>query len=121
MMPRAESPISKALAALGDRDWEDLRTASRRNRKWQAEEWLHSKCYRANPPNLGNTIQSPVKGASEAPYERRLLYPSADSRFSLGEKDPVAYFSSPGLWLGLLVAAGFVWGAIEIRRRHTEV
>jgi hypothetical protein len=24
----------------------------------------------------------------------------------------------PELWLGLLVAAGFVWAAIEIRRRR---
>jgi ABC-2 type transport system permease protein len=35
--------------------------------------------------------------------------------------DPAAYLTSPGLWLGLAVAALFTWGAIEIRRRRTEV
>lgn len=35
--------------------------------------------------------------------------------------DPVGFISSPGLWLGLVSAAIFLWGAVQIRRRRTEV
>lgn len=35
--------------------------------------------------------------------------------------DPVGFLSSPGLWIGLVTAAAFLWGAIQIRRRRTEV
>ena len=34
--------------------------------------------------------------------------------------DPGHFFSSPGLWLGIVVAAGFIWGAILLRRRYSE-
>jgi ABC-2 type transport system permease protein len=34
--------------------------------------------------------------------------------------DPGTFFSSPGLWIGLIVAAGFIWGAILLRRRRSE-
>jgi ABC-2 type transport system permease protein len=34
--------------------------------------------------------------------------------------DPGTFFSSPGLWIGLAVAAGFIWGAILLRRRYSE-
>jgi ABC-2 type transport system permease protein len=34
--------------------------------------------------------------------------------------DPGTFFSSPGLWLGLVVAGAFIWGAILLRRRYSE-
>jgi ABC-2 type transport system permease protein len=34
--------------------------------------------------------------------------------------DPGSFFSSPGLWIGLVVAAAFLWGAILLRRRRSE-
>ncbi|HZF26082.1 MAG TPA: ABC-2 transporter permease [Steroidobacteraceae bacterium] len=34
--------------------------------------------------------------------------------------DPGTFFSSPGLWIGLIVAAGFIWAAILLRRRRSE-
>jgi ABC-2 type transport system permease protein len=35
---------------------------------------------------------------------------------SLAELDPVRFLTSPGLWLGLLFAAGFLYAAIYLRR-----
>jgi ABC-2 type transport system permease protein len=35
--------------------------------------------------------------------------------------DPATYFTSTGLWLGLIVAAGLVWATILIRRHRSEV
>ena len=34
----------------------------------------------------------------------------------LAELDPLKFLSSPGLWIGLIVAAGFIAGAIQLRR-----
>jgi len=34
--------------------------------------------------------------------------------------DPGTFFSSPGLWIGLIAAAAFLWGAILLRRRRSE-
>jgi ABC-2 type transport system permease protein len=34
----------------------------------------------------------------------------------LPQLDPLKFLSSPGLWLGLIVAAGFIAGAIQLRR-----
>jgi ABC-2 type transport system permease protein len=34
--------------------------------------------------------------------------------------DPATFFSSPRLWLGIVVAAGFIWLAILLRRRYSE-
>jgi hypothetical protein len=30
--------------------------------------------------------------------------------------DPLKFLSSPGLWIGLIVAAGLIVGAIQLRR-----
>jgi ABC-2 type transport system permease protein len=35
--------------------------------------------------------------------------------------DPVSYFTSPGLWGGLIVAGLLLWAAIIVRRRRSEV
>src|SRR5437763_535126 len=40
-------------------------------------------------------------------------HPTIDS---LSQLTPGRYLGSPGLWLGLLVAAGFVFGAVRLRR-----
>jgi ABC-2 type transport system permease protein len=34
--------------------------------------------------------------------------------------DPGAYFSTAGLWIGIVVAAAFIWLAIQLRRRYSE-
>ena len=34
----------------------------------------------------------------------------------LAQLDPAKFLSSPGLWIGLIVAAGFIVGAIQLRR-----
>ena len=34
----------------------------------------------------------------------------------LTQLDPLKFFTSPGLWIGLIVAAGFIAGAIQLRR-----
>ena len=51
-----------------------------------------------------------------APYAfdfRGQHYPSIDS---LGQLTPGRYFASPGLWLGLVFAAAFVFVAVRLRR-----
>lgn len=35
--------------------------------------------------------------------------------------DPASFFSSPGLWLGLVAAALFIWTAIVARRHRAEI
>ena len=35
---------------------------------------------------------------------------------SLSQLDPLRYLSTPGLWLGLLAAAAFLYAAIRLRR-----
>ncbi len=34
---------------------------------------------------------------------------------------PAAYFTSTGLWLGLIVAAGLIWATVLVRRHRSEV
>lgn len=34
--------------------------------------------------------------------------------------DPATYFTSTGLWLGLIVAAGLIWATILVRRHRSE-
>jgi ABC-2 type transport system permease protein len=36
----------------------------------------------------------------------------------LAHLDPVGFVSSPGLWIGLVVAAGLIFGAMQLRRYH---
>jgi hypothetical protein len=35
--------------------------------------------------------------------------------------DPAAFFSSPGLWLGLIAAAVLTYAAIMVRRHRSDV
>jgi hypothetical protein len=35
---------------------------------------------------------------------------------AFSQLDPIRYLSSPGLWLGLLAAAAFIYAAIRLRR-----
>ncbi len=46
-------------------------------------------------------------------YPKGVHVPMVDR---LTQLDPLKFFSSPGLWLGLIVAAGFIAGAIQLRR-----
>ena len=34
--------------------------------------------------------------------------------------DATRFFSTPGLWIGIVVAAAFIWLAIQLRRRYSE-
>ena len=47
------------------------------------------------------------------PYPKGVHVPIVDR---LTQLDPLKFLSSPGLWLGLVVAAGFIAGAIQLRR-----
>jgi ABC-2 type transport system permease protein len=35
--------------------------------------------------------------------------------------DPVGFVSSPATWIGVLVGIAFIWGAIQLRLRRTEM
>ena len=41
---------------------------------------------------------------------------STNVSFMLGQAAPMKFLENPGLWVGLLVAAGFFWAAIRLRR-----
>jgi hypothetical protein len=90
----AESNIAKVLSQLCQADWAGLRLSAAKDARWHQLIWWHNKYYRANDTNDGSKLQMPRKGVPEIPYERELFYPSPDSRFSLGDKRGVAYFSS---------------------------
>jgi ABC-2 type transport system permease protein len=50
-------------------------------------------------------------------HGKELPWPSsAGELISAGE-----YFGNPDLWIGIVVAAGFVWGAVLIRRHRTDI
>jgi hypothetical protein len=76
------------------RIWQWLKTKSRSEIVWFQRKWWHDKYYRNNPPNDGFAVQVPRIGKAEVPYNRQIFYPSPNSRFSLGSKLQVAYFSN---------------------------
>ena len=39
----------------------------------------------------------------------------------LSQLDPVRFFSAPGLWLGLLFSAAFIFAAVRLRRRREPI
>lgn len=84
--------LSNLLAMLTTEDWQDLIERTKEGRVWHLLPWHHNKRYRDKPPNDPFAVQTPARGDPEVPAQRRLFYPSPQSRFSLGEK-PVAYFS----------------------------
>jgi hypothetical protein len=86
--------IENGLERMSSSDWDNLREIATGYRMWHRREWWHNKYYRDNPPNDGNVLQTPQKGEPEIPFYRKLFYPSPNSRFSLGDKLPVAYFSN---------------------------
>ena len=86
--------IENCLERISSSDWDNLREAATGCRLWHRREWWHNKYYRNNPPNDGDVLQRPRIGKPEVPHLRRLFYPSPNSRFSLGPKLPVAYFSN---------------------------
>lgn len=86
--------INDSLGRMSSTDWVKLREASTGCCLWHKREWWHNKYYRDNPPNDGDALQQPRKGNPEVPHLRELFYPSPASRFSLGSKQPVAYFSN---------------------------
>jgi RES domain len=89
---RHHKSTGPSLLSIGD--WKWLKTQSRSKTLWFQLEWWHNKYYRHNPPNDGFVVQVPRIGKPEVPYKRAIFYPSPHSRFSLGSKLPVAYFSS---------------------------
>lgn len=93
-MTRFDSAIAVALERITSDNWSFLRSVSSRDRRWLQVEWWHNKYYRENPPNDGFAVQRTRRGEPEVPYERKLLYPSESSRFSLASEGPVAYFSN---------------------------
>jgi hypothetical protein len=82
------------LSSLDADDWDNIKKRSKSKILWLQLEWWQNKYYRDNPPNDGSKIQIPRLGNPEVPYRRQIFYPSIHSRFSLGAKVPVAYFSS---------------------------
>ena len=86
--------LENCLKRINSSDWENLREAATGCRLWHRREWWHNKYYRNNPPNNGGALQQPRTGRPEVPHLRNLFYPSPNSRFSLGSKLPVAYFSN---------------------------
>jgi hypothetical protein len=86
--------IENCLERMSSSEWDNLREAASGYRMWHRREWWHNKYYRNNPPNDGDILQQPRIGKPEVPYRRKLFYPSPKSRFSLGNKLPVAYFSN---------------------------
>jgi hypothetical protein len=75
--------------------WETVRTSSTKSiTRLAGFEWWNNKYYRENPPNDGFQEQTDPRGRREIPYERELFHPSPLGRFSLGDSEAVAYFSS---------------------------
>ncbi len=67
--------------------------------------------YNASSAELGGTVGELIAGTRQRAI-------SFDFFGSLA--DPVSFFSSPRVWLGLLVSAVLVAGAIYIRRYRDE-
>jgi hypothetical protein len=75
--------------------WETVRISSAKSTSRLAGfEWWNNKYYRENPPNDGFQEQTDPYGRHEIPYKRELFHPSPLGRFSLGDSEAVAYFSS---------------------------
>jgi len=45
----------------------------------------------------------------------------ADFTLALAQPDPLKFFASPGLWVGLAVAAAFIFAAIRLRRSREPI
>lgn len=87
--------LTEIMQEVPEQLWEKLRKSSARSTsKPRGFEWWNNKYYRENPPNDGFQQQTDSHGRREIPYEREFFHPSPLGRFSLGDSEPVAYFSS---------------------------
>jgi ABC-2 type transport system permease protein len=62
---------------------------------------------------LGMFIRYRVLGAMGEAFVPKAM---RDPITSLSQLDPMRFLSSPGLWLGLFFAAGFLYAAVHLRR-----
>jgi hypothetical protein len=85
--------LQEIISGLTPDAWARLRCLSPEQNGWvHRYEWHHNKYYREDPLSDGFQLRQGRRGEIEIPYQRKLFYPSPQSRFALGDL-PVAYFS----------------------------
>src|SRR5262249_2090029 len=66
-----------------------------------------------NTAYFGSMLKDRIFGAGETAFDLQTYHPLVIDHLT-----PLRFLSTPGLWIGLLFAAGFVAAAIRLRRYH---
>jgi ABC-2 type transport system permease protein len=74
-----------------------------------------------NTTFIGGVIQSRLTGSFGAAFRDQHLPPNTMPKLGIAQIDVAKFVSAPGLWIGLLVAAGLIAATVWMRRRREPI